>query len=92
MHRAVTQPPEQERQSWTRAEFERDLIRCVDESFEDEVILDLSYSGKSGIAAWQTVDVPAVKNHKVVAMDQPFLVAPSPRVKDALDTLAGAIR
>jgi ABC-type Fe3+-hydroxamate transport system substrate-binding protein len=59
---------------------------------QPEVILDLSYAGKSGIAPWQAVDVPAVKTKKVIAMDQPYLVAPSPRVKEALDALAGALR
>ncbi len=59
---------------------------------QPEVILDLSFAGKSSIAPWQAVDVPAVKNKKVVAMDQPYLVAPSPRVKEALDALAGALR
>jgi iron complex transport system substrate-binding protein len=59
---------------------------------QPEVILDLSYAGKAGITPWQAIDVPAVKTGKVVAMDQPYLVAPSPRVKDALDALARAIR
>jgi iron complex transport system substrate-binding protein len=59
---------------------------------QPEVILDLSYAGKSGTAPWQAVDVPAVKRGKVIAMDQPYLVAPSPRVKAALDALAAAIR
>jgi iron complex transport system substrate-binding protein len=59
---------------------------------QPEVILDLSHSAKSGLAPWQAVDVPAVKNGKVVSMDQPYLAAPSPRVKEALDALAGAIK
>lgn len=59
---------------------------------QPEVILDLSFAGKSSIAPWQAVDVPAVKTKKIIAMDQPYLLAPSPRVKDALDALAGALR
>ena len=37
-------------------------------------------------------DVPAVANHKVIALSDAFLVAPSPRVKQALDRLSTAIR
>jgi iron complex transport system substrate-binding protein len=59
---------------------------------QPEVILDLSFAGKSNVAAWNGVDVPAVKNKRVVALSDPFLVAPSPRVKEALATLANAIR
>jgi iron complex transport system substrate-binding protein len=59
---------------------------------QPEVILDLSHSATSGITPWQAVDVPAVKSGKVVAMDQPYLAAPSPRIKEALDALARAIK
>ena len=56
-----------------------------------DVILDLSFAGKSGIAPWQTVDVPAVRDHRVTAMAEPYLIAPSPRVAAALDAIAKAI-
>jgi iron complex transport system substrate-binding protein len=59
---------------------------------QPEVILDLSFAGKSSIEPWRQVDVPAVKANRVVALDQPYLLAPSPRVKDALETLATALR
>ena len=59
---------------------------------QPEVILDLSFAGKSNTSEWNAVDVPAVKNGRVVALSDPFLVAPSPRVKAALDRLAAAIR
>jgi iron complex transport system substrate-binding protein len=59
---------------------------------QPDVILDLSFAGKSNLAEWSAVDVPAVKNHRVVALSDAFLVAPSPRVKDALDRLSAAIK
>jgi iron complex transport system substrate-binding protein len=59
---------------------------------QPEIIIDLSFAAKQSLAPWNAVDVPAVKAKKVIALDQPYLVAPSPRVKAALDTLAGAIR
>lgn len=59
---------------------------------QPEVILDLSFAGKANVAEWNDVDVPAVKNKRVIALSAPYLVAPSPRVKAALDTLANAIR
>lgn len=58
---------------------------------QPEVILDLSFAGKAGVGAWDGVDVPAVKQKRVIALDDPFLLAPSPRVEQALDTLAAAI-
>ncbi len=59
---------------------------------QPEVILDLSFAGRSNVAEWSSVDVPAVKNKRVIALSAPYLVAPSPRVKAALDTLAAAIK
>jgi iron complex transport system substrate-binding protein len=59
---------------------------------QPEIIIDLSFAAKQSLAPWDAVDVPAVKAKKVIALDQPYLVAPSPRVKAALDTLANAIR
>ncbi len=59
---------------------------------QPEVILDLSFAGKGGIDAWSAVDVPAVKQHHVVAVSEPYLTAPSPRVEAALAALARAIQ
>jgi iron complex transport system substrate-binding protein len=56
-----------------------------------DVILDVSFSARSGIEAWKGVDVPAVKTGRVVALTDAFIAAPSPRVKEALDVLAKAI-
>ena len=58
---------------------------------QPEVILDLSFSARQSIEPWNSVDVPAVKNKRVVPLRDAFLLAPSPRVKEALDTLAKAI-
>ena len=55
-----------------------------------EVILDLSYA--AGVEAWTGVEVPAVAAHRVRAVNAPYLTAPSPRVAQALDALAAAIR
>jgi len=57
-----------------------------------EVILDLSYAARQSVAAWSTVAVPAVAAGKVRMLDQPYLIAPSPRVAEALDALAKAIQ
>jgi iron complex transport system substrate-binding protein len=59
---------------------------------QPEVILDLSFAGKEGGDAWKQVDVPAVKNGKVVALTEDFFQHPSVRVGPALDRLAAAIR
>ena len=56
-----------------------------------EVILDLSFAARTSIAAWQQVDVPAVKTGRVRALSAPYLIAPSPRVGEALAALAQAI-
>lgn len=56
-----------------------------------EVILDLSYAARQGIEAWRAVEVPAVTSGRVRALDAPYLVAPSPRVAEALAALAKAI-
>lgn len=59
---------------------------------QPEVLLDLSFAGKGSVAAWSGVDIPAVASGRVRALHQPFLLAPSPRVREALDALAAAIR
>jgi len=56
-----------------------------------DVILDLSFAARTSIAAWQAVDVPAVKAARVRALAAPYLIAPSPRVAAALADLAQAI-
>ncbi len=55
-----------------------------------EVILDLSYAGRSSTSEWNEIDAPAVETGRVVALSEPYLIAPSPRVKEALDALATA--
>ena len=57
-----------------------------------DVILDLSYAARTGLAEWSEVAVPAVASKHVVALSQAYLLAPSPRVAAALDTLATSIR
>jgi ABC-type Fe3+-hydroxamate transport system substrate-binding protein len=57
-----------------------------------DVILDLSYAARQSIAPWQSVAVPAVAAGRVRAIADPYLIAPSPRVADALAALARAIR
>ena len=56
-----------------------------------DVILDLSFAGKQSAAAWAGVDVPAVRAGRVRVLDQPYVIAPSPRVPLALATLAAAL-
>jgi iron complex transport system substrate-binding protein len=57
-----------------------------------DVILDLSYAARQSIAAWHAVDVPAVAAGRVRALDDAYLIAPSPRVAEALAALERAIR
>jgi iron complex transport system substrate-binding protein len=57
-----------------------------------EVILDLSFASKDGLDAWQQLDVPAVKDHRVKAITADPLTHPSPRVDEALAVLAAAIK
>ncbi|HSD86124.1 MAG TPA: helical backbone metal receptor [Kofleriaceae bacterium] len=59
---------------------------------QPEVILDISYAARKEISAWDQLDVPAVKTQKVRALSDAFLLGPSPRVREALDRLAGSIR
>ena len=56
-----------------------------------DVILDLSFAARDGLGAWQAVDVPATRARRVVELHRPYLVAPSPRVTQALADLARAI-
>jgi iron complex transport system substrate-binding protein len=57
-----------------------------------DVILDLSYAARDSTAAWDQLAVPAVAAHRVRALADPYLIAPSPRVAEALAALAQAIR
>lgn len=60
-----------------------------------DVILDLSYAARQSVAAWDRLpgaSVPAVASHRVRALAAPYLIAPSPRVAEALAALAEAIR
>lgn len=57
-----------------------------------EIILDLSQAARHSLAPWDRVDVPAVRAKRVVAVSDAYLVAPSPRVTQALDRLAALIR
>lgn len=59
---------------------------------EPEVILDLSHEGETSLHVWKDIDVPAVRDGRVKALDLPYLKGPSPRVELALDTLARAIQ
>lgn len=56
-----------------------------------DVIIDLSYPARASVAEWNAIDVPAVKTHRVVGLADPFLVAPSPRVVEALTKLAAIV-
>jgi iron complex transport system substrate-binding protein len=56
-----------------------------------DVILDLSYAARQSVARWQTLDVPAVTGHRVRALADAYLIAPSPRVAEALAALAAAV-
>lgn len=57
-----------------------------------EVILDLSFAARQSTAAWDRLAVPAVASHRVRALQDAYLIAPSPRVAEALAALAAAIR
>lgn len=56
-----------------------------------DVILDVSYAAKVGVEAWQRVDIPAVKNGKVVALHDDLMTRPTPRIREALDRIREAI-
>jgi len=57
-----------------------------------DVILDLSYAARESTTAWRAVAVPAVAAGRVRALADPYLLAPSPRVPEALAALAAALR
>jgi iron complex transport system substrate-binding protein len=57
-----------------------------------DVILDLSYAARQDLAPWQQLAVPAVTTGHVRALSDAYLIAPSPRVAEALAALARAIQ
>ncbi len=54
-----------------------------------DVILDLS---GQDLAAWSDLDVPAVKNKRVFALTGEYLQSPRPRIAQALEAIAKAVR
>jgi iron complex transport system substrate-binding protein len=58
---------------------------------DPEVILDLSFAAEKSIDRWSQVDVTAVKTGRVKALDDDYLMRPSPRVREALAALAAAL-
>ena len=71
----------------------RSKIATAVESWDQkpEIILDASFAARASTKEWTTVDVPAVKAGRIVVLAEEYMIAPSPRVKQALDTLAKAI-
>jgi iron complex transport system substrate-binding protein len=59
---------------------------------QPEVILDVSFAGRSDTTSWNSVDVPAVKSGRVKSLSDAYLLGPSPRVREALAKLAESIR
>jgi len=58
---------------------------------QPDVILDLSFAARKGVEVWSAAEVPAVTQGRVVALTDPSLLAPSPRIKHALGLVAAAI-
>jgi iron complex transport system substrate-binding protein len=58
-----------------------------------DAILDLSYAarGPEGLAPWRGVAVPATAQGRVIALSAPYLLAPSPRVAEALADVGRAL-
>ena len=56
-----------------------------------DVILDLSFTGKDSLAAWDTLDIPAVKTKHVLSLTSQVLAHPTPRIVEALTLLATSI-
>jgi iron complex transport system substrate-binding protein len=56
-----------------------------------DIIVDLAFAGKGGIEPWKSVDVPAVHTGRVFALHEQYLIAPSPRVKLAIEALSKAV-
>lgn len=56
-----------------------------------DVILDLSFPARKSMKEWNAVDVPAVKRGRVTVMSDPTTIAPSPRIRHALELISAAI-
>jgi len=56
-----------------------------------EIILDASYAARASTKEWTAIDVPAVADGRVIVLGDEYLIAPSPRVQEALDTITKAI-
>ncbi len=59
---------------------------------QPDVILDLSYTGKESLAAWDAIEVPAVKTKHVLSLTSQVLSHPTPRIVEALALLATSIQ
>ncbi|MFT3694997.1 MAG: helical backbone metal receptor [Kofleriaceae bacterium] len=59
---------------------------------QPDVIVDLSYAGRDSMKAWDALDVPAVKQHKVQLLTSSLLAHPSPRIAEALELLSRSIK
>ena len=56
-----------------------------------DIILDLSQAGRTSLTPWNSLDVPAVRENRVVAISDPYILAPSPRITAALARLADIV-
>ena len=56
-----------------------------------DIILDASYAARASAKEWSAVDVPAAKAGRIVVIADEYMIAPSPRVQQALDTMAKSI-
>ena len=63
-----------------------DILRA-----QPQVILDLSFAARASTTPWDALDIPAAHDHRVVAITDETLLAPSPRVAQALGTLLRAL-
>ncbi len=59
---------------------------------QPDTIVDLSQAARDSVAAWTVVDVPAVASKRVIAVTESFVIAPSPRVDEALKRLAAVVQ
>jgi len=59
---------------------------------QPDIILDLSYAGHDSLAEWDALKVPAVATKHVISLKDPVLAHPTPRMAEALQIMAGAVR
>jgi iron complex transport system substrate-binding protein len=57
-----------------------------------DIVLDASFAARASTKEWTTVDIPAVKAGKVIVLREDYMIAPSPRVAQALETIAAALK